>query len=237
MYSLLIKDRAYPISVYLSFMMRVKGVTRHEAIQLLTHAAVALGVRDIMTPPASSTVGEWGRSIAVPMWAIISAMQILEQKGKIPYYDEEWAFWAYSTVQLGKNVSGYTGKPAEWLSVAEQYHAVYQARGAIRHRLQGVTYSNVAAKIIIFSDGNYLNEFTVPQIFFDLDSTNESIALVAEKLTNKQDFTKDDVETIINKNSMSLSLHKKIIISIHELTVIGELVSLNNGNISRPIHN
>lgn len=86
MYSLLLKDRAYPITMYLAYMTRVKGLTRAQAIALLTYNAVKLGLRKDSTPPASNTVARWGKTTDVPLWAIVTAMYITDRLGKIPFW-------------------------------------------------------------------------------------------------------------------------------------------------------
>lgn len=232
MYSLLIKDRAYPISVYLSHMMRVKDFTRTEAIQILTHAGVRYGLREQATPPANNTVAEWGRSSEVPQWAVISAMKVLEQLGKIPYLDKEWAFWAYATAELDAEEDRYTGKWYEWLIKAKHYKQCYSQRGLIRKHCSQAEDVNLASRIVIFSWGNYLAEVTLPQIFFELDESKESLKLLDTRLKSGKPLKIKDVEEIIRSNEQSANLYSKIVQTLQELTSAGVCTSHLNGNIS-----
>lgn len=232
MYSMLIKDRAYPISVYLSHMMQVKGFTRTDAIKMLTHAAVILGLREQITPPANNTVYEWGRSSEVPMWAVISAMKVLEQLGKIPYLDKEWAFWAYATAELDKGEENFTGKRADWLEKAKHYKHIYSRRGAIRKQCEGVSDANLASRIVIFSMGNSLPQVTLPQIFFELDDSKESRALMDNRLKSGLPLTYTDVEFITKSNEPAKRLLSNIIVTLLELTAIGICTNHSSGNIS-----
>lgn len=232
MYSMLIKDRAYPISVYLSHMMQVKGFTRTDAIKTLTHAAVILGLREQRTPPANNTVYEWGRSSEVPMWAVISAMKVLEQLGKIPYLDKEWAFWAYATAELDKGEDDFTGKWADWLRKAKHYKHIYSRRGVIRKQCEAVTDANLASRIVIFSKGNCLPLVTLPQIFFELDDSKESLALMDNRLKNGLPLTYTDVDFITKSNETSERLLFSITLTLQELTRAGICANHLGGNIS-----
>ncbi|WP_303745443.1 hypothetical protein [Enterobacter hormaechei] len=232
MYSMLIKDRAYPISVYLSHMMRVKGFSRTEAIKILTHAAITLGLREQKTPPANNTVSEWGRTSEVPQWAVISAMKVLEQLGKVPYLDKEWAFWAYATAELDTDNGKITGKWAEWLSKARRYKHYYSLRGVIRKQCEAVSDSNLASRIVIFSKGNCLAEVTFPQIFFELDESKEGLTILEAKLKASEPLTYSDVQSITIANEVSAKLKSQIELVLQELMKAGFCTRHLSGNIS-----
>ena len=234
MYSLLIKDRAYPISVFLSYMMLVKEITRSEAILMLTHAAVGLDMRKQLTPPANNTVSEWGRSTDTPLWAVVSAMKLLEHYRKVPYSDQEWAFWAFATAECStcsEQLPKYTGKKGIWFKKAMHFRSMYESRGNLRKKHKDCSWPNVAAKVEIFAKGNELDSFTIPHIYMDISQSLKVFNIVDEKLKANIEFTLEDIESITKNELTEHELLSKLITTIQELTNLGVTERLSNGNI------
>lgn len=232
MYSLLIKDRSYPISVYMSYMMRVKDFTRTQAVELLTMAAVNTGIRESTSPPSNNTVAEWGKSIDAPQWAVISAMTLLETFGKIPFTDQEWAFWAYAAAERGYDIRNYKGKWGEWLNRAERFKSCYDQRGSLRKEFDNMTSPNTATKIILLYRGNEVKSLTLPEIFSSLDVSVMTIQVLGERMAAGQSFSKDDMTKVIDSNEQSKSLYEDISLTIHELELNKVVYHRSKGNIA-----
>ncbi|HAU5494392.1 TPA: hypothetical protein JD192_13275 [Cronobacter sakazakii] len=231
MYSLLIKDRAYPISVYLSYMMRVKGFTRTQAVELMTQAAFNMNRREDITPPANNTVAEWGKSTETPLWAVISAMTLLEQFGKVPYLDQEWAFWAYATVENSPVKKVYSGKWEQWLNKARLYKSWVERRGNLRGELQDIFWPNIGAKIIILAKGNNSEVLSLPEIFFDQDVSLAAIQLLTDKICSGQTLTMSHVRSVTASQPDSAALLENIMTTIQQLIARNVAIHHFNGNI------
>lgn len=231
MYSLLIKDRSYPFSVYMSYMMRVKGFTRSEAVELMTLAAVKMGARERPTPPANNTVAEWGRAIDAPQWAVVSVMKIMEQFGKVPFTDREWAFWAYATAEVGGASLNYSGVWLEWLDKAVCYKYYYEKRGVIRHRFEHLISPNLAMKIFLLFKGNQLTSLTIPEIFANIDTSPDTMRLLDARFSSGALFNDSDMQAVVSANVDSAKLKEDIVNTIQCLTSDGVLSHLANGNI------
>ncbi|EIY8279341.1 hypothetical protein MNZ66_004476 [Salmonella enterica] len=234
MYSLLLKERDYPISVYLSFMTRVRGLTRAEAISLLTHSAVKLGLRKELKPPASNTIAKWGRTTDVPQWAIVTAMSITESLGKVPFTDKEWAFWSYSASELGALPDKYSGVWKDWLLKAYRYKAEYELRHEYRKRFQSFSYPDVTSKIVIFYRGNNLAAVNIPTILFALDSSNLLTEVIEKTMASNELFTNDDMQYALLIVPEIEILEEKISVSVRELVSNGFATHLHNGYIVIP---
>lgn len=234
MYSLFLKERDYPISVYLSYMMRVRGLARTEAIALLTHSAVKLGLRKDNTPPASNTVSKWGRTADVPQWAIVTAMSIIEGLGKVPFTSKEWAFWSYSACERGAKVSEYAGTWREWLVKAYQFKTEYEFRKEYRKQFKSLSYPDIAAKVVIFHKGNNLTSVNIPTIFFALESSNKFNELIDKTLSINELMTDGDMQMALECEPRNRALEAELSVSIKELVGLGYATHLSNGNIVIP---
>lgn len=232
MYSLLIKDRSYPISVYLSYMLRVKKFTRTQAVELMTMAAVRIGIREKISSPANNTVEEWGRSIETPQWAVIASMVILEQFGKTPNNDREWAFWAYAAAARGCEADSYSGTWRDWLDRALKYKTWYEKRGAIRRELKSLKSPNIAFKIILSIKGNGLARVSVANLFANIDQSVETTLMVKKSIELQIPISGSNVEDIISANGRARITYTEIVESIHELEALGVAYHLSNGDIN-----
>ncbi|HGP2806977.1 TPA: hypothetical protein ACLGPB_004143 [Salmonella enterica] len=231
MYSLLIKDRSYPIAVYMAYMMRVKGFTRSQAVDVLTGAAVKMGLRESTAVPANNTVAEWGRGIEAPQWSIVAAMTILEQFGKVPFTDQEWAFWAYAAAERGALNASYKGKWLEWLEKAQLYKTHFERRGAVRKELHSLSSPQTAMKILLAFKGNGVQSLSIAEIFANLDSSPATIARLDKRIAACENFTLDDMHMVIAESEQARSLHQSLMQSIHELIEKGLIYHPSNGNI------
>ncbi|HBB9912954.1 hypothetical protein E6R41_17285 [Citrobacter freundii] len=232
MYSLLLKDRAYPITMYLAYMTRVKGLTRAQAIELLTYNAVKLGLRKDSTPPASNTVARWGKTTDVPLWAIVTAMYITDRLGKIPFLDKEWAFWSYSTSERGIDKTKYTGIPYEWLNTAYNYKKEYELRAEYRKRFKSLSYPDIASKIVIFYRGNNLESVNIPTLFFGLSNSFTLNECIDDKLNSGNPLTDDDVSFAIAKDDSNARLYDEIVCTLKELAELQVVTHLCKGYIA-----
>lgn len=231
MYSLLIKDRSYPISVYMTYMMRVKGFTRTEAVDLMTMAAVRMGLRKSTASPANNTVAEWGRSIDAPLWSVITAMMILEQFGKIPFTEQEWAFWAYAAAERGQDKANYNGKWLYWLLKAERYKSWHDKRGLVRKEFEGLTYPNTAMKIMLLFRGNGIQSLTIAELFANLDDSELTMQTLTQRITSDESFCDSDMSLAIKLSEQSKEIHDNISLTLHELNLNGAIHYRSGGNI------
>lgn len=115
MYLLLIKDCSYLIVVYMNYMMWVKGFICIQVVDVLIIVVVKMGIRDSVVVFVNNIVVEWGKSIEVLLWLVVSVMMILEQFGKVFFIDQEWVFWFYVVVERGGDIVSYIGKWQEWI--------------------------------------------------------------------------------------------------------------------------
>ncbi|AYN25610.1 hypothetical protein D8682_00610 (plasmid) [Buttiauxella sp. 3AFRM03] len=231
MYSLLLKDREYPISVYLSYMMRVRELTRADAIALLTHSAVKLGLRKNLTPPGSNTIARWGRTTDVPQWAIVTALSITEGLGKIPFTDKEWAFWGYSAAERGADIGQYSGKWREWLEKAYRFKREHESRTEYRTRFKSFSNPDISSKILIFYKGNNLDFVNIPTLLIGLATTREIQPLIDNALNNNKLFTEADRQAALEVDTAMFKLDCEIADSVKELEKVGFATYLCNGNI------
>lgn len=231
MYSFLIKDRGYPISVYISYMMNAKQLSRTESIDLMTAAAVKLNLRQVNGPLANNTVSDWGRNNETPLWAAVSVMLILENLGKVPFTDQEWACWAFAAATTGRTEQGLTGKRLEWLTKAKEYKRVYDNRSEIKNRIKSVTFKHVAAKIIILSIGNGKALLNKELIFLDLDNSSESLHVVKDKVIKGIRPNISDLNSILAMRPEAVELMDKIEHTIQELKSLGVVDRRINGDI------
>ncbi|TGB52857.1 hypothetical protein CRT22_23910 [Escherichia sp. E5028] len=231
MYSLLLKERDYPISVYLSYMMRVRGLSRKDSIALLTHSAVKLGIRKDATPPANNTISKWGKTADVPLWAIVTACSIIEGLGKIPFTDKEWAFWSYSACERGTDIQSYAGKWREWLEKAYRYKKEYESRTEYRKRFKGLSYPDISSKIIIFYKGNNLDYINIPTLIFGLSSSRVLQPLIDNVLNSNRLFSYSDIQEAVAMDGSISELKMKIVQTVEELTNFGVITQLSDGNI------
>lgn len=234
MYSLLLKDREYPISVYLSYMMRVRELTRADAIALLTHSAVKLGLRKSLTPPGSNTIARWGRTTDVPQWAIVTALSITEGLGKIPFTDKEWAFWGYSAAERGADIGLYSGKWREWLEEAYRFKREYESRTEYRARFKSFSNPDITSKIMIFYKGNNLALVNIPTLLFGLATSREIQPLIDNALNSNRLFTEADRQAALEVDTATLKLDGEIADSVKELEKAGLATYLCEGNIAFP---
>lgn len=231
MYSLLIKDRSYPIAVYMAYMMRVKGFTRSQAVDVLTGAAVKMGLRESSAAPANNTVAEWGRGIEAPLWSVVAAMTIMEQFGKVPFTDQEWAFWAYAAAERGVSSACYKGKWLEWLEKAQLFKTHFERRGAVRKELQSLSFPQTAMKILLTFKGNGVQNLSLAELFANLDGSPATIARLEKRIAACENFTLEDMNAAIAENEQARSLHDSLVLSIQELMQKGLITHLSNGNI------
>lgn len=234
MYSLLLKERDFPITVYLAYMMRVRELTRAEAITLLTHSAVKLGLRKSLTPPGSNTIARWGRTTDVPQWAIVTALSITEGLGKIPFTDKEWAFWAYSASERGADIEKYTGVWREWLEAAYCYKQEYESRTEYRTRFRSFSNPDITSKIIIFYKGNNLDTVNIPTLLFGLSTSREILPILDNALNSNRLLNEDDRAAALSIDETTLTLDREIADSVIELVKAGKATHLCNGNIVIP---
>ncbi|MEL6008256.1 hypothetical protein J4Z08_21255 [Citrobacter portucalensis] len=231
MYSFLIKDRGYPISVYISYMMNVKKVSRTQTIELMTAAAVKLNLRQVSGGLANNTVSDWGRGNDTPQWAAVTVMLMLESLGKIPFTDQEWACWAYAAAAIGRTEKGLTGKRLEWLKRAKEYKRVYDNRGDIKKHLKSVTFNHIAAKIIILSIGNNKALLNKELIFLDQDTSGESLDLIKEKVNKGIRPDISDLAGVLEHKPSAGELMEKIELTIQELESLKIVNRRINGDI------
>ncbi|EOR7867368.1 hypothetical protein FYL99_RS20055 [Escherichia coli] len=234
MYSLLLKERDFPITVYLAYMMRVRELTRAEAIALLTHSAVKLGLRKSITPPGSNTIARWGRTTDVPHWATVTALSITEGLGKIPFTNKEWAFWAYSASERGADITQYTGVRREWLEAAYRYKREFESRTEYRTRFKSFSNPEVTSKIIIFYKGNDLERVNIPTLLFGLSSSREIQPIIDNALSSNRLLTEDERAAALVLDSTISELDSQITDSVMELVKAGIATHLCNGNIVFP---
>ncbi|EBY3981302.1 hypothetical protein D4X44_21315 [Salmonella enterica subsp. enterica serovar Enteritidis] len=232
MYSLLIKDRSYPIAVYMNYMTRVKGFTRTQAVDILTTAAVKMGIRDSAAAPANNTVAEWGKSIEAPLWSVVSAMTILEQFGKVPFTDQEWAFWSYAVVERGGDTVSYTGKWQEWIRKAQVYKAQYEKRGDIRRKLTFATSPQIAMKVILAFRGNQRRSLTIAEVFANIDNSAETVSRVTRKVNSSECFNDEDVMEVVTVNDNAKKLYAELLLTIQELADHKLIDYRSSGNIT-----
>ncbi|EAB8175176.1 hypothetical protein K2895_001054 [Shigella sonnei] len=231
MYSLLIKDRSYPIAVYMAYMMRVKGFTRSQAVEVLTGAAVKMGLRKSATSPANNTVAEWGRGIEAPQWSVVAAMTILEQFGKVPFTDQEWAFWAYAAAERGVSSDSFKGKWIEWLKKAQLYKTHYEQRSVIRKQFQSLSSPQTAMKILLAFKGNGLQSLTLAELFANIDTSPATLDRLEKRITDGEQFTADDMNEVIAESEQAKSIYESLIQSIHELKHERLITHRSNDNI------
>ncbi|PXW50346.1 hypothetical protein DFO55_12417 [Grimontella sp. AG753] len=231
MYSLLIKDRSYPISVYMTYMLRVKGFTRTEAVELMTMAAHKMGMRKSRASPANNTVAEWGRSIDAPLWAVVSVMVILEQFGKVPFTYQEWACWAFAAAERGHSIDNYKGKWRDWLCKAEQYKKCYERRGELRKEFRTLRSPNTAAKVILAFIGNDIRCMSLAELFANLDESSETVKVLDKRITANEPFIDADLKWLISTNPQCLLTYEDIILTIQDLSMFGRVHHRSNDDI------
>ncbi|HBN5695264.1 hypothetical protein NA900_20685 [Escherichia coli] len=230
MYSLFLKERDYPISVYLSYMMRVRGLSRKDSIALLTHSAVKLGIRKDSTPPASNTISRWGRTADVPLWAIVTACTIIEGLGKVPFKDKEWAFWSYAACERGADIQSYAGKWREWLERAYRYKDEYESRTEYRKRFKSLSYPDISSKIIIFYRGNNMDFVNIPTLIFGLCASKAILPLIDNVLNSNRFFTYRDMQEAVAIDASISVLEGEIVQTVEELSNFGVITHLSDGN-------
>lgn len=210
MYSLLIKDRDFPISVYLSYMMAVKGFTRTDAVSLLSQSAYKLGLRTIPKAPANNTVSAWRNKGDTPKWAVVSAMMIMEQFGKVPHLKQEWAFWAYAKAEISGEVRdsdlttksfNNSGKWEWWLQQARVYKYWYEQRSALKRKYAYTEHPEIAAKIIISVNGNGNKGCTESQLLLDISNDVMLVKYLSAQLDAGEDIENITIHDILKLNT------------------------------------
>jgi len=185
MFTLLLKDRGFPVHTYLQHMMKVLNFSRSEAGKRLAQFAFEEKLRDSSSTPLNNTMSDWVRTLKTPQWAVISSMQILEGLGRVPKSNQEWAFWALSRVE--KKVASDTNVPEnwpvelamKWLEKAERYSYWYNRRSEIKQCLSLCESPVLAAKMLYNILGEEEESCSYADLFFSMDNSklgNEQVA-------------------------------------------------------------
>lgn len=202
MYSLLIKDRGFPVHLYLQHMMKVMNVSRAEAAKGLGNFAFKAGLKESSKVPLNNTMSDWLRNPQkTPQWAVVSSMCVLEKLNRVPQTDQEWAFWSISRIESGDaNDSLPQGWPVtqakKWLQKAATYTGWYSKRSTIRQAVENCTNPLLATKIIYTVLGDGENSATFPDVFFSIDESLLGQEQIASSLRNEVSLSKFQVEHV-----------------------------------------
>jgi len=216
MFSLLIKDRGFPVHIYLQHFMKNMNVSRSDAAKRLGQFAYQANLRSSDSTPLNNAMSDWLRKMKTPQWAIISSMQLLEKVGRVPKSSQEWAFWALSRIEnpVAKDLNTPSGWPEEtakmWLSRAENYHYWYSNRSAIKHCARECESPLLAAKVLYSILGSGDEMTTYPDLFFSIDSSKLGSEQLASTLKNDVNLTMHLVEHVCSQDVESKTMDKSI---------------------------
>ncbi|HCM9477432.1 TPA: hypothetical protein N5N91_004644 [Enterobacter roggenkampii] len=185
MFAILLKDRGFPVHLYLQHMMKEVNLSRTDAGKRLSQFAYEAGLRDTASTPLNNTMTDWVRNLKTPQWAVVSCMQLLEISGRVPKTQQEWAFWAFSRIDNKIATDRHTPRnwPVEtanyWLECAERYSYWYNRRSEIKQCLGACESPLLAAKLMYHIFGEIDEVCSYPELFFSLAHgklANEQVA-------------------------------------------------------------
>ncbi|MBB6117770.1 hypothetical protein F4826_004749 [Rahnella inusitata] len=223
MYSLLIKDRGFPVHLYLQHMMKFMNMTRAEAAQKLGEFAHTAGLKESIKAPLNNTMSDWLRNPKkTPQWAVVSSMRILELTNRIPHSRQEWAFWAAARIEcnLGQSVlpESWPESVANlWLTRARGYNWWYSQRNVIKRTVNKCSNPLLAAKVIYTILGDGSETASYPDVFFSIDESvlgQEQISSAIKHDVKLSTFQVEHVrlndknaqQTYLNLNSLIMEL-------------------------------
>lgn len=202
MFALLLKDRGFPVHIYLHHMMKVMNVSRSDAAKRLSQFAYRTKLRDSANTPLNNTMTDWVRTLKTPQWAIISSMQLLEKTGRIPKSNQEWAFWAISRIDnkicLDRSVpDDWPEEQAKkWLEMAERYSYWYNRRSEIKQCMESCESPLLASKMLYNILGEEGESCSYADLFFCLDDCKLGREQVASSVRNDIDLNMLQVEHV-----------------------------------------
>lgn len=232
MYALMIKDRGFPVHLYLQHMMKVINVSRTKAAIQLGDFAYNAGLKETAKTPLNNTMSDWLRNPQkTPQWAVVSSMRILDCLGRIPQTEQEWAFWALAHLESSSNMS--SNLPAAnvkmWLDRARNYSFWYSQRSVIKHTVKECTNSLLAAKVIYTLLGECSHSASFPDVFFTIDESLLGQEQIASSIRNEVELSKYQVEHVRLNDKKAHQTYKDIKHTVKELSSIGILSVNENG--------
>lgn len=233
MYSLLVKDRGFPVHLYLQHMMKIMNMTRAEAAKKLGEFAYGAGLKESVKAPLNNTMSDWLRNPQkTPQWAVISSMRILELLIRIPQSRQEWAFWALarieSNVDLPMPTDAWPEREAQqWLAKAREYNWWYSQRSAIKQTVKDCSNPLLAAKIIytILGEGSETAKF--PDVFFSIDESVLGQEQIASAIKNDVKLSTHQVEHVRHNDKKAQQTYRDINSQISELATNGVIADHN----------
>lgn len=235
MFAILLKDRGYPVHLYLQHMMKEINLSRSDAGKRLSQFAYQAGLRDTDSIPLNNTMTDWVRSLKTPQWAVIGCMQLLEISGRVPKTSQEWAFWAFSRIDNKIATDRHIPQawPEEtakyWLERAERYSYWYNRRSEIKKCLGNCENPLLAAKLMYHILGEIDNSCSYPDLFFSLENGKLANEQVASSVRNDVALNMLQVEHVCLNDALAKKIDGSIKAELKTLAGMN-LVNFENGN-------
>lgn len=244
MFAILIKDRGFPVHLYLQQMMKVMNVSRADAAIKLGEFAFKAGLKETDKAPLNNTMSDWLRNPQkTPQWAVVSCTLLLEMSGRVPQTNQEWAFWATASTESDAEKKVPAHWPAneafKWLEKARTHAFWYNQRSAIKQSVTQCSSPLLAAKVIYTILGEGVNSVRFPDIFFAIDDSLLGKEQIASSIRNEVSLSSYQVEHVrLNDKKAHQSYHdiKQQLLELASVNILEisstDDITVNNSYIS-----